>query len=422
MTARKAAFTSLMRCEKAGRYTNIELDSAIKKYSLDEEERALYTALVYGVTERRITLDFLIDSFSDIKTSRISPAARTVLRMGIYQILFLERIPDHAAVYESVQLAKQYSRAAAGFVNAILRRTLREREEIKYPDKATEAGMRSDLYGMWCEQYGNAKADKIADSMTEHAYLTLHADTLRIDAHSLRREIECGSTVGRLSPDCVRLTENMPVTDFAPLEDGLCFVQDESSAYAASLLDARPGMTVCDVCACPGGKSFSAALSMKNEGVIYSFDLHENKLSLIENGAKRLGIDIIKTEARDAREPSEVLFSRADRVLCDVPCSGFGVLRKKPELRSRAVSETEGLPQIQYDILDASSRYVKSGGLLVYSTCTLNKRENEEVASRFLREHGEFSPAPFYDSGHMRTIFPFEFDSDGFFAARFVRN
>ena len=270
MTARKAAFTSLMRCEKAGRYTNIELDSAIKKYSLDEEERALYTALVYGVTERRITLDFLIDSFSDIKTSRISPAARTVLRMGIYQILFLERIPDHAAVYESVQLAKQYSRAAAGFVNAILRRTLREREEIKYPDKATEAGLRSDLYGMWCEQYGNAKADKIADSMAEHAYLTLHADTLRIDALSLRREIECGSTVGRLSPDCVRLTENMPVTDFAPLEDGLCFVQDESSAYAASLLDARPGMTVCDVCACPGGKSFSAALSMKNEGVIYS--------------------------------------------------------------------------------------------------------------------------------------------------------
>ena len=418
MNARKAAFTSLLRCEKAGKYTNLELDSAIKKYSLDENERSLFTALVYGVTEKIITLDYVISLFSSLPQNKIAPAVRVILRMGIYQLLFLDRIPDHAAVGESVELAKTYVRSAAGFVNAILRRTVRERGNITYPDIPTQVGIRNDLYNMWCEQYGGECADKIALSLENKTYMCLHANTLRITADELICEIECESRIGGLAPDCVELCENMPVTDFAPLEDGLCFVQDQASAYTASLVGARPGMTVIDTCACPGGKSFAMAMDMQNEGKLYSFDLHCNKLSLITGGAERLGIKIIETAERDGRSPGENLLGKADRVLCDVPCSGFGVLRKKPDLRAKPVSEAEHLPEIQYEILCASSGYLKSGGVLVYSTCTLNKHENEEVIGRFLDSHSDFEPYPFYGENHTRTIFPYEYSTDGFFASR----
>lgn len=424
MDARKAAFTSLLRCEKAGKYTNLELDSAIKKYGLDEAERALFTALVYGVTERAITLDSVITRFSSLGDNRIAPAVRVILRLGIYQILFLDRIPDHAAVSESVELAKTYCRSAASFVNAILRRTVRERESITYPTPAVAYGLREDLWQMWCAQYGEECTLRIARSLSEPKYLTLHANTLRMGAGELRRHIECESRAGELAPDCVRLCEGMPVTDFAPLEDGMCFVQDESSAYAASLVSAEPGMRVTDACACPGGKSFAIALQMKNTGELISCDLHENKLSLIESGARRLGIDIITTRAADGRVFIPALEGTQDRVLCDVPCSGYGVLAKKPDLRHKSVEETSHLPEVQYAILENCARYVKDGGMLVYSTCTLNKRENEQVAERFLVRHAEFSPAPFdtpQGAAHMRTVFPFEHGSDGFFAARFVK-
>ena len=420
MQARKATFNSLLRCEKAGRYTNIELDSAIKKYGLEEEERALYTALVYGVTERAVTLDYIIGRFSSLPDNKIAPAVRVILRLGIYQLLFLDRVPDHAAVSESVELAKTYCRSAAPFVNAILRRTVREREDITYPTPAVKYGIREDMYGLFREQYGEAQAERICVSFCEPTYLTLHANTLKVSASELREHIECESELGSLAPDCVRLTENMPISDFAPLEDGLCYVQDESSAYAVSLLGAQPGMTVIDTCACPGGKSFALALQMKNEGTLISCDLHENKLSLCESGAKRLGIDIMTTRSADGRVFIPEYEGVADRVLCDVPCSGFGVLGKKPDLRHKSIGETEHLPRVQYAILENCSRYVKSGGVLLYSTCTLNKRENEEVAERFLCAHPEFEPYP-ANGEYMRTIFPYEYGSDGFFFCRMLR-
>ncbi len=420
MQARKAAFNSLLRCEKAGRYTNIELDSAIKKYGLEEEERALYTALVYGVTERAVTLDYIIGRFSSLPDNKIAPAVRVILRLGIYQLLFLDRVPDHAAVSESVELAKIFCKSAAPFVNAILRRTARERESITYPTPAVKYGIREDMYDLFREQYGEAEVERICASFCESTYLTLHANTLKITAQELREHIECESEIGKLAPDCVRLLENMPVSDFAPLEDGLCYVQDESSAYAVSLLCAEPGMTVVDTCACPGGKSFALALQMKNEGKLISCDLHENKLSLCEAGAKRLGIDIMTTRAADGRVFIPEYEGIADRVLCDVPCSGFGVLGKKPDLRHKSIRETEHLPEVQYAILENCSRYVKSGGVLLYSTCTLNKRENEEVAERFLSSHSDFEPYP-EDGVYMRTIFPYEYGSDGFFFCRMRR-
>ncbi len=424
MTARNAAFLSLVRCEKAGKYTNLELDAAIRKYGLDESERALYTALVYGVTERAITLDYVISLFSSLPERKIAPAVRVILRLGVYQLLFLDRIPDHAAVSESVELCKRYSRAAAPFVNAVLRTVIRQKDGITYPDPAVRYGLRREVYEMWQEQYGAALAERIAGALNTPARMTLHANTLRLSAGQLREQIECETVQGVLCPDCVRLLEHMPVTDFAPLADGQCFVQDESSAYAASLLDARPGMRVVDACACPGGKSFAVALQMQNQGEILSCDLHENKLSLIRSGADRLGISIIKTRAQDAREYCPE-FAEADRVLCDVPCSGLGVIAKKPDLRHKPLSEISHLPEVQYAILENCARYVRHDGLLVYSTCTLNRAENELVIGRFLAHHGEFAPALFDTPDGalgMRTIFPDEYGSDGFFVARLRRN
>ena len=423
MNPRKAAFLSLLRMEKAGKYANLEIDAAIRKYHLEETDRALFTNLVYGTIERAICLDYVIGCFSAQPLEKITPEVRVILRLGLYQILFLDRIPDHAAVNESVELCKAYRRSAASFVNAVLRRAVRERDGIVYPDPATEYGISAQLYQLWCAQYGQNVTERILHSLREPAYITLRANTLQITPEQLRREIECETELTQLCPGGVRLLENMPVSDFAPLEDGLCFVQDEASQYAAHLVGARRGMTVIDACACPGGKSFSMALDMQNEGKIFSFDLHSNKLSLIERGAQKLGIDIIETQASDGTIYRPELAQAADRVLCDVPCSGLGVLRKKPDLRHKDLSQIERLPEVQYAILANCARYVKVGGRLLYSTCTLNRAENEAVVERFLIDHPEFVPDPFEESeqGFMRTIFPYENGTDGFFIARIIR-
>ena len=417
--ARKIAARVLEKCEAANGYSNIALDTAIKRSELSDVDRALLTALVYGVLERRITLDACIDSLCDRGGSEISPEVRTVLRLGLYQLSYMDRIPDHAAVNESVAMVP---RRARGFVNAILREFLRREKKIPVPPRDTEPvsylsvkySFDPSIAKRFLVQFGMERTEALFDAFSKEPPLCIRVNTLRtsrsellsaFSARGVRAETTEGSDVG------IRVLDKIPTIGLYGFEEGLFFVQDEASQLAVRALDAKEGMRVLDACACPGSKSFGAAMDMKDRGRVLSCDLHANKLSLIEEGGRRLGISIIETMAADARKTQDELLSSFDRVLCDVPCSGFGVFSKKPELRYKDASLCDALPQIQADILENASQYVRAGGLLVYSTCTLLRAENEENVASFLSGHSEFSLV------EERTLYPDTDGTDGFFFA-----
>ncbi|MBE6631572.1 MAG: 16S rRNA (cytosine(967)-C(5))-methyltransferase RsmB [Ruminococcaceae bacterium] len=429
MNVRELAYLSLEKCASAGRYSNIETDTVIKRNEMQDRDRALYTELVYGTLEKEINIDHVISLFSRIPVEKIEKKLLVLLRMGIYQILYLSRIPDSAACNETVELCKKYSHKGADkFVNAVLRSVVRNKDNIEYPDEKKDIyAYLSAKYSVpkwiaekWDADYGRERTVKILETLEERPPLCLRTNTLKTSRDELFKKLmaegyECKKT--ELSENGIKIYGNVSVPSLSAIEEGLAIVQDEASQLCAEAVDAKAGETVIDTCACPGGKSFSMSISMGNEGKLYSFDLHENKLSLVKNGALRLGINIIETGRADGREGKEELFGKADRVLCDVPCSGLGVIAKKPDLRHKTKEDTERLPEIQYAILNTSSAYVKKGGRLVYSTCTLNKDENEKNAERFLKEHGDF----IYDSFGHKTFFPYENGTDGFFVAVFKR-
>lgn len=416
---RKIAYDVLVRCSSAEQYSNIALDTAIKRSDLTPPDRGLLTTLVYGVIERQITLDAIIDSLADRKGGDIFPDVRTLLRIGLYQLAYLDRVPDHAAVNETVDMAPKRSR---GFVNAILRAFIRSGKEIPIPDKNEDAIRYLSVKYSFCEglcecfvaAFGLVRTEELFAAFGEHPDLNLRTNTLRISREELIAKIgEQGiralstneSEVG------IRVCDKSPVTDLYGFADGLFFVQDEASQLCVKALDAKPGMRMLDACACPGSKSFGAAIDMQNKGEVISCDLHKNKLSLVESGAARLGITILTTKERDARNTNEEWLGTFDRVLCDVPCSGFGVFAKKPELRYKDPKASEALPNIQFAILNSASQYVKIGGKLVFSTCTLLPQENEENVARFLAQNNSFKLK------EQRTLYPDTDGTDGFFYA-----
>ena len=433
---RDVAFTTLLKCEKNKSYPNIEIDSAIERQGLAGVDRSFYTALVYGTIERRITLDYIIQTLSGRRLEKLDCEILVILRMGVYQILYMDSVPDHAACNECVELCKKKGkRSASGLVNAVLRETVRKKDSISFPDKSSlPIEYLSVCYSyprwlckMWLDDYGMEKCESILGALNIPPDITLRVNTLKTDARAVLSELEAmgvKAEPGKYAPHTVRLLQSFPVSSLDMLKDGRVFVQDEASRTCAFILGAAKGETVIDTCSCPGGKSFSIALDMDNDGRVYSFDLHGNKLSLVRKGAERLGISIIETREHDGSGFLGELQGKADRVLVDAPCSGLGVIAKKPDLRYKEESAIERLPEIQYKILNASSNYVKEGGVLVYSTCTLNKRENEDVVERFLAEHKEFVPLDFdigngiaSDNG-MFTFYPDELKTDGFFVAR----
>lgn len=433
MKVREAAYLSLERCDKTDKFSNLELDSAIKKYGFEGSDRAFFTTLVYGVIERRITLDYVIGVYSSKPIEKIEPKLRNILRLGAYQILFLSRTPDSAAVNESVELAKYHThKGTASFVNAILRSISREKSNIPMPKEGSDEylsvkySLPEWLISMWRDNYGSEKTEKLLNGMKVAPFITLRVNTLKITREELIEKLKNDGIDSSLSEKCdsaVVLNSNVPISELSPMHEGLCFVQDEASQLCVKAVGAKAGETVIDTCSCPGGKSFGIALEMKNEGKLTSLDLHESKLSLVDRGAEKLGINILSTAVHNGTKPKEDLLGTADRVLCDVPCSGLGVIAKKPDLRHKSPDDISRLPEIQYKILCNGAMYLRSGGTLVYSTCTLNKAENEEVAERFLSEHPEFSPCGdgMYEGKPMMTFFPDEHGTDGFFVAKFIK-
>lgn len=427
MTARQLAHSLLQKAEKQKQYSNIALDKALCGAELSEPDSALCAAIFYGVTERKLTLDYRISALSARPIDTLDAQTLTALRMGLYQLIYLDRIPPHAAINETVSLCAKKS---AGFVNAVLRAHTRT-EETPLPDRLTDTAgylsVRFSVIPALCEKFlgifGLERTESILEAFSKNPQTTIRVNTLKISRDGLQEKINDSSKTA-ISDDGLRVKG--AVRSLYGFEDGLFFVQDEASQLCVKALEAKRGETVVDVCSCPGSKSFGAAIDMQNEGKLLSFDLHQNKLPLISSGAQRLGISIIQTGARDGRTPCPELSQSADRVICDVPCSGFGVLAKKPELRYKNPTESIALPDIQLDILDNASNYVKVGGRLVYSTCTLFPEENEENIARFLNTHKDFELTPFKAGkldcqAGMITLAPDTHGTDGFFIAVMTR-
>lgn len=415
---RTEALAVLNRCESAEQYSNIALDTVLSRGAFSPADRGLLTALVYGVIEKRLTLDHAIASLSSRPVGEIDLSTRNLLRMGIYQLAFMDRIPDHAAVNETVDLATKRTK---GFVNAVLRAFLRNGKQISYPDAGEDpVGYLSARYSFLpalCErflaEFGFDRTEALFSAFCKQPPLTLRANTLKVGRDELIRRLQAAGFDASPTPESavgIHLP-TAPVGSLPGFDAGDFFVQDEASQLCVEALDARRGMRVLDVCACPGSKSFGAAIDMENAGDVIACDLHKNKLSLVERGAARLGISILSTQARDARQRNDEWLASFDRVLCDVPCSGFGVFAKKPELRYKDPAGSDALPAIQFAILETASAYVKNGGLLVYSTCTLLPAENERNVSRFLASHPEFSLL------RDRTLTPDADSTDGFYFA-----
>lgn len=428
---RKVALAVLDKISAAGQYSNIALDTAIGRSGAAGSDRALLTAIVYGTVEKRITLDYLIDSLSSLPPSKIELTVRNILRMGFYQLIYLDRVPDHAAINESVTLAGKRQK---GFVNALLRNFARGDRSLPLPGKKDGIGrylsvkysVSEDICKRFCLDFGEERAEKLLSSMNNEPYITLRVNTLKISRDELlERFASRGVSAEKTELSCagIRLKERYAYSEIPFEEDGLWFVQDEASQLAAALLDAKAGETVIDTCACPGGKSFSLAMCMENKGRLMSFDLHENKLSLIERSADRLGIDIIETAAKDGKVFDGALQGCADKVLCDLPCSGLGVIAKKPDIRYKNIEDIENLPSVQMAIAENALRYLKKGGVMVYSTCTILPEENENNVKRLLCLHDDLEAVPFEYGGRtaesgMLTLYPDEQGTDGFFIAK----
>ncbi len=424
MNIREKIFDSLLSAEINGRFINLESDAFLKRTELLPRDRAFYTALLYGVTERRITLDYQIGALTASAASKLQDKVRILLEIGLYQILYMDSVPDHAAVGETVELAKKMvNSGAVGLINGVLRRASSElisdgKPKLILPEKGKEpSGYFSVFYGfprwmcrLWIRAYGEERAEMIMKNLNRKAEISIRVNILKISRDEyldVLSDAGFKAEASGLCPDGIQLSSGA-VGSLPGYARGLFFVQDDASRLAVAALDPKPGDSVLDCCACPGGKSFAAAIAMENRGDIISADIHENKLSLISSGAARLGIDIISPVCVDASVYRAEFDSRFDRVLCDVPCSGFGTIAKKPDLRFKERESVDSLPELQYSILENCSRYVKKGGFIMYSTCTLNPAENEENTKKFLSEHADFALIA------ERTIFPSD-RCDGFF-------
>lgn len=390
--ARQISFEILYRIQKDSSYSNIALDSALDQSELSDIDKSFTSALVYGVVERIFTLDYELSKYLSQPLKKLKPQVLTILRMGAYQILFMDKIPDSAAINESVKLTKKNSLSfASGLVNAVLRKvsvnglTQTDNMTIKY--SAPEW-----LCRIWNDAYGEDNTTALLEATFGYVDTVIRVNTLKTDADKLICALADEGVAAEKSQvidNALVIKKSGALHKTKSYTEGLFHVQDTSSQLCCAALSINENDTVLDVCAAPGGKSFTISETLGNSGNVYSCDIYDHRLKLISDGAKRLGITNIITTRNDASSHNEKI-PMADRILCDVPCAGLGVIRKKPEIRYKDYNEIEKLPELQYGILKKSSEYLKTDGILVYSTCSLNPDENESVINRFLSENPSF--------------------------------
>lgn len=440
-TPRRAAFDILLRIEKERSYADILLDHELTHGTLQGPDRGLLTELVYGVLRRQGTLDHVIDQFASQKCSRLERSVHLLLRLGLYQLLYLDRIPTAAAVHATVELAKTLAPRASGFINAVLRQADRERQNIRFPDPVNKpaaylAAAWSEpawLTARWLDQLGREEAEALARAMVEPAPFTIRANTLRTSRDELQARLAgegITATPCRYSPDGVRVDTPTAIGRLASFREGLCTVQDESSQLAAIFLDPMPGERILDLCAAPGGKSTHLAQRMGNSGTILACDIGARKLRLIEETAHRLGITIITTRPVDGTKPlTDLQGDGFDRILVDAPCSGLGVIRRNPEGKWwKSPDDIASLARTQRAILRNAADILPGGGTILYGVCSTDREETDAVVEDFLSDRGEFVVEDlrelfpdhrelFTDRGFFRS-WPHRHGMDGFFAAR----
>lgn len=430
MTGREIAVQALLYCEKQNAWSDAYLNALLLREKPDSREAALGYRIFAGVLQNREACDWYLKPYI---RGKLQPEVRAILRTAVYQLVFLDKIPVSAAVNEAVELAKRKTNpGAAKLVNAVLRRlTSKPLPGLPDGDDAESLSIRYSHPAEWTKYYvnllGAEKTRALLECNNRPAPTCFRVNRLKaVPENALYALREDGiEALPMAVADFFTAERTGAVTELRAFREGLVTVQDPAAALPALAADVKPGMRVLDACAAPGGKSFLLAQQMENSGSILSCDLHENKLRHIREGAERLGVGIIETKAQDAKSPDPSLKDAFDVVLADVPCSGLGVVRKKPEIRYKTLAEIAALPETQSAILEGLSAYVKPGGVLLYSTCTLVTAENEAVTEAFLAKHPEFSreplplPEPFGVSARgERTIWPFEYDTDGFFLCR----
>jgi len=410
---RQAALDILLRIEREDSYADILVDRELSTGQLEGPDRGFLTELVFGVLRRRGTLDHVIDCFSDRKTAKLERVVAILLRLGLYQELFLDRVPVSAAVNETVKLAKIHAPRAAGFVNAVLRRADRERESIPWPDRSADlAAFLAARYSQprwlveqWIGQLGPIEAESLAAAMIETPPLTLRVNTLKASRDEFLARLEAAGVAARptdYSPVGIHILSAAHPAGLSGFAEGLFTVQDESSQLASLFLDPQPGQRVLDLCAAPGGKTTHLAQLMENRGSLLACDLDKRKLRRIEETAERLGISVIETMSLDGSLPLDALGARTfDRILVDAPCSGLGVIRRNPEAKWRlSLFDSSRLAQLQGAILQNAADRLETGGILVYSTCSTSTEENEAVIDVFLSERHDFVVE------NLRDLFP----------------
>ncbi len=453
--AREYVLKALYRIETKEGYSNLVINELLSEKDIGSVDRPFITELVYGVTSMKLMLDYLIDKNSRIRANKISPWVRNILRIGLYQVLFLTKVPHSAACNESVKLAKKYGhRGSAGFVNAILRNILNQlsgksieqllfgtQEDkpdlinpgIDIPDRISILHSHPRwVVDMWIEQFGEEFTYSLCEANNQRANVAIKINSLKTDKEQLKKLLMQDGiefTESQWTDSALVLKSGSPVTRL--FREGLYTVQDEAAMLVSEVLDPRPGETVADLCSAPGGKTTHIAQLMLNQGRIFAFDIYEHRLELVRSAANRMGVEIIETRVGDAAQPDESLTGLCDKVLVDAPCSGLGVIRRKPEIKwKRNYGDISELAELQRRILCTASRYVKPGGRLVYSTCTVSRKENEEVVQDFIDNHRNFE----VDTGWKKKLdtssgdseyvymFPNIQGTDGFFIASLKRN
>ncbi len=435
MGARETALNALIACRKESAWSNGVLKEYIQRDRLDSRDAALATRLCYGVLQNRQKLDFYLKQLLTGKRKDLHPVVRDILHLGLYQIYELDKIPDSAAVNESVILAKKYNKnpKAASLVNGVLRNAVRSRDSIQEPTSYADKYSHPDeLISLLKANLPKGKLEPMLIADNASPEMVVQVNTLRTSTAKLVERLEQERVFAASHawmPDCLVLSGTGNLEQLPSFREGLFYVQDPAAKL--SVLCARlpkEDIRVLDCCSAPGGKSFAASIAMGGRGRITSCDVHAHKTGLIESGAARLGLSNITARQQDATVCVPEWLEAMDVVIADVPCSGLGIIRKKPDIRYKNLEEMNALPALQLAILENQASYVKKGGVLLYSTCTVLKAENEEVVNAFLEKHEDFHTEPLElpkifpknESG-MLTLIPGQYDTDGFFICRLRR-
>jgi len=397
---RRTAYYALSDVESKKSYSNIALNNYITR--LRPDSHSFVRELVYGVLENKMLLDYIIDQLVPTGSAKLKTSDRIVLRMGIYQLGYMNSVPEYAAVNESVNLAKKFCRGREGFINASLRSYIRDNYKITLPDRSEDEirhlsikySYEPWIIELWLEQYDMGFVEELMKAGNCTPPLVVRANWLKTLREDLIKRLEAAGCIvekGKLYEDALHIKKGGALVDTKMYKHGLFSIQDEASMLVAAMLNPKHGDLIMDVCAAPGGKTMAIAERMDNKGKIIASDIYMRKLNLINDEAKRLGVTNVETRTWDATKVDSAMVEKADKVLVDAPCSGLGVIRRKPEIKyKKRSSEMDSLPAKQLQILSASSKYVKAGGVIVYSTCTINPDENQRVVDQFLKKNGSF--------------------------------